>query len=248
MMLPVLLLLVPGQAIRAPAGDMAAPMEPPQLRVPAPGDTEVPRNAAFITTEQVSAASIVTFDGATESETSVMVETIEGLTIARLPLQPALANVTLRLTFGGGFTEDTSWTTGNALIDGPAAPAQVARAEVVRPLLENPHVEIALAPDADLAAAVLSAVAGEQRTRLAASISWGGSTPVSFADWSYQGGTRDYDIVAIDRAGNVADATPVTVSEVGCAAAPAGATGLLALALLAVGRRRRAPRMSTATR
>lgn len=248
MIVPVLLLLFPSQAIGAP-GVMAmpAPMEPPQLRLPGPGDTDVARNAAFITTEQLSSAALVTFDGADEIETAAALEIVDGVTIVRLPLQPALAAVTLRLSFAGGFAEDTSWTTGSALVEGPAAPAQVTRAEVVRPLLGNPHVEIELAPDANLGAAVLSAVAGAQRTRLAASISWGGATPVSFGDWSYQGGTRDYDVVAIDRAGNVADATQVTVSEVGCAAAPVGSAGVLALALFALGRRRRAA-VSPATR
>lgn len=249
MIVPILLLLVPGQAIGAPGvAAMPAPMEPPQLRLPGPGDIDVPRNAAFITTEQLGSAAVVTREGAGEVETAAALDVVDGVTIVRLPLQAALATVTLRLSFAGGFTEDTSWTTGSALLDGPAAPAQVTRAEVVRPLLGNPHVEIELAPDADLGAAVLSSVAGVQRTRLAASISWGGATPVSFGDWSYQGGTRDYDVVAIDRAGNVADATPVTVSEVGCAAAPAGSAGALALALLALRRRRRAPAVSPATR
>lgn len=240
MLVPALLLLLPGQAIRAPANEDAAAMEPPLMRVPGSGDVEVARNAAFLTTEQLSAASLLTFDGATETETPVPLEVVEGLTIARLPLQPALTAVTLRLSFAGGFTEDMSWTTGSALIDGPAAPAVVARAEVVRPLLENPHVEIELAPEPDLAAAVLSAVDGEQRTRLSASMGWGGTSPITFADWAYQGGVRDYDVVAIDRAGNVADATPITVGEGGCAAAPAGAPAALALALLVLGRTTRA--------
>ncbi len=249
MILPVLALLLPGQ-LNPVAGDMevAAPAEPPLARVPQSGAIDVARNAAYLTTELLSGVAVVTFEGATEVETPVALETVEGITIARLPLQPALATVTLRLDFQGGFTEDVSWTTGNALIEGPAAPAEIARAEVLRPLLQNPHVEIELAPTAAVAAAALSAVDGDQRARLAASLSWGGGAPIVFADWSYQGGARDYDVVVIDGAGNVADATAVTVAETGCAAAPIGSSGLLALALVAARRgRRRHPRPSSTT-
>lgn len=234
LIVPVLLALLPTQAGVAAEDALMAPQ---QMRVPSFGETDVARNAALITIEQPTAVAVVTFDGATEVATPATLEVVEGITIARLPLQPALTDVTVRISFGGGFSEDMSWTTGNALIDGPAAPAEVARAEVVSPFLENPHVEIEIAPEQNLAAAVLSVVDGDQRTRLSTSVTWGPGAGLSFSDWSYQGGTRDYDVVAIDRAGNVAEATPVTVSPVGCAATPAGSVGALALALLAMRRR-----------
>ena len=234
LLLSALLVLVPAQAERAAD---AALMAPAQMRVPNFGETDVARNAAFITIEQPTAVSVITFDGAAEVETAATLEVIEGITVAALPLQPALSNVTVRLTFGGGFTEDMSWTTGNALIEPPAAPADVTRSEVMRPFLENPHVEIELAPDANRAAAVLSTVDGEQRTRLSSQVSMGATTSMFFADWSYQGGTQDYQVLALDRAGNVADAVTVTVSDVGCAATPAGPAGVRALMLVALKRR-----------
>ncbi|OGQ17285.1 MAG: hypothetical protein A2138_17815 [Deltaproteobacteria bacterium RBG_16_71_12] len=234
LIVPVLLAFLPTQA-GAAAED--ALMAPQQMRVPGFGETDVARNAALITIEQPTAVAVVTFDGNTEVLTPATLEVVQGITIARLPLQPALTDVTVRLDFGGGFSEDMTWTTGNALIDGPAEPAEVTRAEVESPFLENPHVEIEVAADADLAAGVLSAVDGTQRTRLSASVVLGPTTPLFFADWSYQGGTQDYDVVAIDRAGNVADATPVTVSQTGCAATPAAPLGALALVLLAARRR-----------
>lgn len=233
LIVPVLLLLFPTQAGRAAEDALMAPQ---QMRVPGFGETDVARNAAFITIEQPTAVAVVTFDGTTEVLTPAPLEVVDGVSIARLPLQPALSEVIVRLTFGG-FTEDTSWTTGSALIDGPAAPAEVVRAEVVSQFLENPHVEIEVAAQPNLAAAVLSAVDGEQRTRLSTSVTMGPTMGLFFSDWSYQGGTQDYQVVVIDRAGNVAAATPVTVSQTGCAATPAGSVGALALVLLAVRRR-----------
>ncbi len=240
--IPVLLALVPTQlgGAEAPRAAEDALMAPAFMRVPSPGQTGVARNAAFITIEQPSTVEVVTFDGAEEVLTAATLEVVEGITIARLPLMPALSDVTVRLTFGaGGFTEDVSWTTGSALIEGVAAPAEVVRAEVVSPLLEHPHVEFEIAASENLAAAFLRSVDGEQRARLATTVVQGPNAGLFFSDWAYQGGTQDYEVVAIDRAGSVADATPVTVSQVGCAATPAASTAALALALLALGRTRR---------
>lgn len=211
-------------------------MAPAQMRVPAFGETDVARNAAFITIEQLTGVSVITFEGTTEVETPASIEVIEGITIAALPLQPALSDVNLRLTFNGGFSEDVSWTTGSALIEPPAAAADITRAEVVRPFMESPRVEIEVAPDANRAAAVLSSIDGDQRTRLSTAVTMGATSSMFFSDWQYQGGTRDYQVLAIDRAGNVAEGVTVTVSDVGCAATPAAPAGALALVLLALRR------------
>lgn len=240
LILAAALTLLPAQ-LGAPAED--ALMAPPQLRAPGPNETDVPRNAAFITLEQLTTVELVTFDAATGAEqlTPAEVETMEGITIARLPVQPALSNVTVRLTFPGGFTEDMSWTTGSFLVDPPAPTPQVQRAEVIRPFLQDPHVEIEITPQAELAAAVLLAVDGEQRTRISTAVTFGEGSGLLFGDYGYTGGARDYEVVAVDRAGNVSDAVPVTVGEGGCAATPAGPTGALMVLLLALRRRRRSP-------
>lgn len=241
MLVPALLLLVPTQlGAEAPRAADAELMAPAMMRVPSPGQTGVARNAAFITIEQPTAIDVVSFDGAEEVLTSAPIEVIEDITIARLPLMPALSDVTVRLTFGvGGYTEDVTWTTGNGLIEGPAAPADVVRADVVSPLLERPHAEFEIAPAENLAAAILRSVDGDQRTRVATAVVQGSNAGLYFSDWGYQGGIQEYDVVAIDRAGSVADATPVTVSQVGCAATPVAPAAALALALLALRRRGR---------
>jgi len=241
MLVTALLLLVPMQ-LRvyegAPAAEDAL-MAPAMMRVPSPGQTDVARNAAFITLELPSAVEVVTFDGAEEALTPATLEVVDGISIARLPLQPALSNVTVRLTFGvGGYTEDVSWTTGNGLIEGPAPPANVVRADVVSPLLERPHVELEVGAAANLAAATFKSVDGDERALVSTAVVQGPNAGLYFSDWGYAGGTQDYEVVAIDGAGNVAAATPVTVSQVGCAATPVAPGAALALALLALRRRR----------
>lgn len=239
LLLAAALSLLPAQ-VGAPAAEDAAMFMP--SRLPNSGDVDVARNAAFITSEQPSAASVVTFEGQNELLTPATVSTVEGLTVVTLPLQPALSNVTLRLSFPGGFTEDLSWTTGNELIEAPADPAVVARAVVLRPFMGTPHVEIELEANDRHAAAVLIALDGELRTRITTAVSFGADAGLFLGDYSFAGGSRDYEVIAIDRAGNVAEAVAVSVAEGGCAATPAAPLGALALLLLAR-RRGRAPRV-----
>jgi hypothetical protein len=78
------LLLLPTQAeLRAPAAEDALYMP---SRAPMAGETDVPRNAAFMTTETISAIAVVAFDAETGNEelTPGPVEVVEGISIGRL--------------------------------------------------------------------------------------------------------------------------------------------------------------------
>lgn len=230
------LLLLPAQA-RAPAADEAIFLP---TRLPSMGETDVPRNAAFLSTEVISAVAVVTFDAETGAEelTPGTVEVVEGITIGHLPVQPALSDVTVRLTFNGGFTEDLSWTTGNQLLEPPVPEPEILRAAAVRPLLQNPFVEVEVGAHDAFGAAVLTIVDGDSRTRASATVSFGANNSLWLSDYTYTGGTRDYEVLVIDRAGNLAEPVPVTVSTVGCASTPAAQAGAFALLLLALRRRR----------
>lgn len=234
------LLLLPcqlGVYEAAPAAEDALYMP---SRAPMAGETDVPRNAAFMTTETISAVAVVAFDAETGNEelTPGTVEVVEGISIGRLPVQPALADVTVRLTFNGGFTEDVSWTTGNELIEAPVPEPEILRAEATRPFLQNPYVEVEIGANDAFGAAVLTIVDGEELTRASATVTFGAGNNLWLSDYSYTGGTRDYEVLVLDRAGNLAEPVPVTVSTVGCASTPAAPACVLALALLALRRRR----------